>query len=450
MEDYQGIWFNAESLPSETSGMQCSCEQTCARFLKPFGEYAQEIQTSFRESNLANDKSEIRLLRDKHAAYLVKNIKDLHRNFVSLDASRSWIIYWILHACYLLSRENMISPYYDEVVSTLTRFQNPTGGFGGGPGQLSHGAPTYGSVMSLCTVGTTEALQLINREAMYDFFMSLKDPSGGFCMHKDGEVDTRSTYTTLSVARVLNILTPELTEGVADYLCSCQTYEGGFGGEVDNEAHGGYNFCAMASLLILGEAHRCNLRAVEHWLLNRQMKIEGGFQGRTNKLVDSCYSYWQGAAVSLLEMIKRGDDDLADCRVAAEKYASDDSSVKSHHETATALDPGATAVTNSSGDYMHNQKALQRYILHCAQENESGGLRDKPGKPRDFYHTCYALSGLSVAQHAYHPNSGSDGIPRVFGDADNLLEPTSIVYNIGHSKLLHAVEYFRQCGDLNR
>ena len=24
---------------------------------------------------------------------------------------------------------------------------------------------------------------------------------------------------------------------------------------------------------------------------------------------------------------------------------------------------------------------------------------DKPGKSRDYYHTCYTLSGLSVAQH---------------------------------------------------
>ena len=24
-----------------------------------------------------------------------------------------------------------------------------------------------------------------------------------------------------------------------------------------------------------------------------QCRLEGGFQGRTNKLVDSCYSYWQ-------------------------------------------------------------------------------------------------------------------------------------------------------------
>ena len=27
------------------------------------------------------------------------------------------------------------------------------------------------------------------------------------------------------------------------------------------------------------------------------MRLEGGFQGRTNKLVDSCYSFWQVRAI---------------------------------------------------------------------------------------------------------------------------------------------------------
>ena len=45
----------------------------------------------------------------------------------------------------------------------------------------------------------------------------------------------------------------ELVEGIAAYLLSCQTYEGGFGGEPGNEAHGGYNFCTLAGLLILGK-----------------------------------------------------------------------------------------------------------------------------------------------------------------------------------------------------
>ena len=33
------------------------------------------------------------------------------------------------------------------------------------------------------------------------------------------------------------------------------------------------------------------------------MKYEGGFQGRTNKLVDGCYSFWQGGVFPLIHMI---------------------------------------------------------------------------------------------------------------------------------------------------
>ena len=35
--------------------------------------------------------------------------------------------------------------------------------FAGGPGQLPHLAPTYASVMALCTIGTEEAFNAINR-----------------------------------------------------------------------------------------------------------------------------------------------------------------------------------------------------------------------------------------------------------------------------------------------
>ena len=92
-----------------------------------------------------------------------------------------------------------------------------------------------------------EALHSIDRKGLYRFFLSVKDDNGGFAMHHAGEVDSRGTYTVVAIARILNILTPELVSGTTDYLLSCQTYEGGFGGEPGNEAHGGYNFCAVAA-----------------------------------------------------------------------------------------------------------------------------------------------------------------------------------------------------------
>jgi protein farnesyltransferase subunit beta len=60
------------------------------------------------------------------------------------------------------------------------------------------------------------------------------------------------TYCAMVIATMLNIMTPELTEGAAEYIATCQTYEGGIGGEPGAEAHGGYTFCAFAALTLLG------------------------------------------------------------------------------------------------------------------------------------------------------------------------------------------------------
>ncbi|CCW70131.1 unnamed protein product [Phytomonas sp. Hart1] len=39
---------------------------------------------------------------------------------------------------------------------------------------------------------------------------------------------------------------------------------------------------------------------LRRWLANRQLSFEGGFNGRTNKLVDSCYAHWVGGSFALL------------------------------------------------------------------------------------------------------------------------------------------------------
>lgn len=44
-----------------------------------------------------------------------------------------------------------------------------------------------------------------------------------------------------------------------------------------------------------------DMEGLLRWATRRQMRFEGGFQGRTNKLVDGCYSFWQGAIFPLLD-----------------------------------------------------------------------------------------------------------------------------------------------------
>ena len=89
----------------------------------------------------------------------------------------------------------------------------------------------------------------------------------------------------------------------------------------------------------------------------------GGFKGRSNKLVDGCYSWWCGGLFAILG----------------------------------ALLP-STSSAGGAAD-LFNRTALQEYVLIAAQAEPHGGLRDKPGKGADAYHSCYNLAGLAAAQH---------------------------------------------------
>lgn len=45
---------------------------------------------------------------------------------------------------------------------------------------------------------------------------------------------------------------------------------------------------------------KCVVCPPQRWVVSRQMRFEGGFQGRCNKLVDGCYSFWQAGLLPLL------------------------------------------------------------------------------------------------------------------------------------------------------
>lgn len=226
-------------------------------------------------------------------------------------------------------------------VSYLSQCHNAEeGGFRGAPHIMSHVASTYAAIMAIVNIGTEEAFKLVDLAAMKKYLCSVKnnfksetknvfgymndfstidgnDPSryfgtvpGAVAIHLNGEMDIRGVYCSLVCADILCLLenNEELTGGIGEFLLSCQTYEGGFCCSPYGEAHGGYTFCALASFLILSKVgdesyKKINYEKLAEWLSNRQFAEYGGFNGRINKLVDSCYSYWVGACFELVDIL---------------------------------------------------------------------------------------------------------------------------------------------------
>ncbi|KAL7416623.1 terpenoid cyclases/protein prenyltransferase alpha-alpha toroid [Mrakia frigida] len=336
------------------------------------------------------------LEKNSHVQYLAKNLFKLPAPFVSLDASRPWMLYWILHSFDLLGVA-LDQATKDRAIATILSCQHPSGGFGGNVSHLPHLLTTYASICSLAMLGA--GWESIDRTAIYSFFMRMKRQDGGFAVCQGGEVDVRGVYCLLATATLLNLLTPELVEKTADFVASCQTYEGGFSASPSSishtffspfttpvqplipsypiptplgEAHGGYTSCAVLSLHLLRPlatpTKPVNEKALLRWSVMMQASAVdgGGFKGRSNKLVDGCYGWWVGGSFTVLEeMVK-----------------------KARGEEEKGRDEGA----------LYDRAALQEFVLTLAQ-HPKGGLRDKPPKNADFYHTVNNLAGLSSSQH---------------------------------------------------
>lgn len=216
-------------------------------------------------------------------------------------------------------------------------------------------------------VGGDDAYEIVDRKAMWHWLGTLKQPDGGFCICEDGEEDVRGAYCALVTITLLNLPwslphdTPaynagcrDFRDGLGEHLSRCQTHEGGISASPSNEAHGAYTFCALACLCILGPPQEVfnkylNIGSLTRWLSARQYAPEGGFAGRTNKVVDGCYSHWIGGCWPLLEAALRGP--------------------RPHTDT-MPFQP-RNRIFSSDG--------LTRYILSCCQA-PGGGLRDKPSK----------------------------------------------------------------------
>ncbi|KAJ5596463.1 hypothetical protein N7450_002921 [Penicillium hetheringtonii] len=335
-----------DPLVTETTDLQDATLSKCLPFLKGISD---------GQKGPFNANGVPALQRADHLEYLYDALEDYPAGFVAMDSSRPWMIYWGLAGLTLMGED--VTPIRERVIESLRPMQNPTGGFGGGHGQVSHLASSYAAILSLAMVGGSDAFALVDRKTMWQWLGNLKQSDGGFRVCEGGEEDVRGAYCASVIISLLDLplgLPPgrrvelsgwtKLTDGLAKYLARCQTFEGGISGSPGSEAHGAYAFCALACLSILGPP-RTNYRK---------------------------------------------------------------SALDGHPQSASA--PSKTIGS------LFSHEGLARYILSCCQ-HPYGGLRDKPGKHADSYHTCYVLTGLSATQHHHYRTDSSPCTNETFSSA---------------------------------
>lgn len=130
---------------------------------------------------------------------------------------------------------------------------------------------------------------------------------------------------TLKLLQQLDLADIRLA-AVKRHLLACQNDDGGFGLFPGAESHAGQTFCSLASLAMLEALAEVDQTSLLAWLLARQ-QADGGLNGRPEKVrheldgltpfqarrvlagldspwmqtSDSCYSWWVGASLAILQ-----------------------------------------------------------------------------------------------------------------------------------------------------
>jgi protein farnesyltransferase subunit beta len=170
-----------DPLSTETSQAQDDTVKQCLHFLTG--------SPSMALTAPRNAHGVPRLDRVRHQAFLRRSLGALPAAFVGADASRPWIFYWALAGLATMGED--VQSYGPRLAATVRPMQSKDGGFGGGHGQEAHLAPTYAVLLSLAMVGGAEALDVVDRKAMWRWLGQLKQPDGGFRVSVGGEEDAR-------------------------------------------------------------------------------------------------------------------------------------------------------------------------------------------------------------------------------------------------------------------
>ena len=344
--------------------------------------------------NTSNQLTMDRLDLKKQMGYFAYSLRTLPSAYGKLDTNRLTLVHFCVHALDLLHvwdqpalleelhlEKSAIIDWIYALQVTSDQYPPEMVGFKGGaflggsfdpegnsaetstaPRAYNHGhiAMTYTALCTLKVLG--DDWSRVDKEGIIRALPYLQRPDGSFqCIAVGSEHDMRFLYCACSISYMLQDWSGVDVARACAYIRNCRSWDGAFGLIPGQEGHGGSTFTAVASMVlmnqldhIMDEEWRSELI---YWCIHRQV---GGMQGRPNKAEDTCYSYWIGGTLRLLQ-----------------------------------------------ADNLLNHEKLVSFVLQC--QTPMGGFSKIKNAYPDVLHAYYSLAYLSLSQGAsgYHDESFS-------------------------------------------
>ncbi|PFH33629.1 putative Rab geranylgeranyl transferase type II beta subunit [Besnoitia besnoiti] len=234
----------------------------------------------------------------------------------------------------------------EDLCKWIMSCQHASGGFAQGPGQDPHITSTHYALLLL--VGMNK-LHLVDKDRVASWVRRLRTSAGGFMGDECGECDTRFAYCGVASLTLLERLDRTVAKETMLYVLKCKNSDGGFGWIPGGESHAASVFCCLAALALCEGLGCVDKEQLAVWLIDRQVE-GGGFNGRPEKAPDVCYSFWILASLCIIGYL----------------------------------------------DWVDTE-GLTEFILQ-AQDDEEGGIADRPGDVSDVFHTYFGIAALSLMQ----------------------------------------------------
>ncbi|KAF5285436.1 hypothetical protein FQA39_LY16690 [Lamprigera yunnana] len=264
------------------------------------------------------------LNRKLHVSYLLRFLGKIPSEFISCDTTRVTLAYFAISSLDILNSLDAVKDKKENIVKWIYSLQvvndeDLVSGFQGSTMintkqnknlpflyKWSHLAGTYCSLCTLVILG--DDLSQVDRNAIIRSLKILQLPNGCFTGAKEGtESDMRFLFMAASICYLLNDWSAIDIPRAVGFVKQSIGYDYGIAQGPELESHGGSTYCAIATLTLcnrLDALTKAQLEGLRRWLLNRQ---DTGFQGRPNKPIDTCYSFWVGATLKMLDAFQYSD-----------------------------------------------------------------------------------------------------------------------------------------------
>lgn len=286
----------------------------------------------------------------KHKTYWLRCLKTfLPWQYTSMDTNRIMLAFFTISALDILDVLDTSVSHGEraEYINWIYSLQHSDGGFRGSPSLSLDGLKdeeqrrkwdrasipaTYFALATLLIL--RDDFSRVKRDITLKWVKKMQRSDGSFGERLgsndevDGGHDTRFGYVAMGIRWMLAGDRSSCKDGDNDVntdalvknIGALQTYDGGFADLPFHEAHGGYTYCAVSALAILGRLHDgvAERESLVRWLVARQTRNLDpedeseedltarfassepiGFNGRCNKIGDTCYTFWVAGALKV-------------------------------------------------------------------------------------------------------------------------------------------------------